>query len=108
MISDGLSHFLGLQDMMICYGLMWLTESLGQYTPELVREFYALYIATIHRSLPNGKKPLTQPRLTEKVVQGRQDDIFDKIIHRMLACPMYSAPRPLQSLTIDMGRLRTH
>lgn len=43
--------------MMTQYGLQWLIESLRRYSPTMVREFYASYIATIKLSLPKGKKP---------------------------------------------------
>lgn len=63
-IDDKLSYVPGLKETMIHYGLMWLTESFVWYSSILVRKFYASYAATIQLSLPKGKKPLSQPRLT--------------------------------------------
>lgn len=58
-MDDGLSHVPGLKGTMIRYGLTWLIEALGRYSPTLVWEFYASYAFIIQCDLSKGKKPLT-------------------------------------------------
>lgn len=59
----------------------------------MVREFYISYAATIHSTIPKGKKPLAHPRLTETRVSSRQVDTSEITIRRMLFRPEFPAPR---------------
>lgn len=63
-INDlGLDNVLRLDEELDRHGLRWTTQQLGKYAPFVVREFYAVHLATLHRGLPMNKKPIEQPRL---------------------------------------------
>lgn len=105
-ISNGLSYVPGLQDMMIRYGLVWLTDSPRRYTLVLLREFYTSYTTVIYCSLSEVKKPLTQPRLTETHVRGRLVDISEQMIRRMLFYPQYHAPSSIAEFENMLGQAK--
>lgn len=71
------------------YHLEWLAGPSRKYSPVLVREFYASYVATIMDSTPKGKRYLLQPCITETMVRGVPVDIFNATIHRFLFGPEY-------------------
>lgn len=77
------------QDTMTRYNIQSLTKSIST----MVREFYISYAATIHSTIPKGKKPLAHPRLTETRVSSRQVDTSEITIRRMLFRPEFPAPR---------------
>lgn len=90
--------------MMTMYGLHWVTKSLGKYSQMLVRKFYASYAATMHHSLPKGKKPLTQPRLIDIWLRGRWVDISEETIYHMLFDLEYYAPISIVEFDYRVGQ----
>lgn len=82
-------------------------DKLGRYAPVLVLEFYVAYIATILHDLPNRKRPLTQPRLTEVLVRGRHVNILEEIIHFVHFCLVCRAPRSTPEFDYGLRQAKT-
>ena len=53
----------------------WTTHSLGRYSEELVREFYAFYMATLRSQIDRRVAPAKQAPLEHVRVRGIQVDI---------------------------------
>ena len=64
--------------------LEWTTHSLGHYNEELVREFYASYVATLRSQIDMWAAPSKQSPLEHVRVRGIQVDITLPAIHRYL------------------------
>lgn len=73
-----------LKDTIIRYELELLAGLSKKYSPAMVREFYASYAAIVLGSLPKGKNPLTQLKLTYTRVRGQQVHISEITIHQKL------------------------
>uniref|UniRef100_M1DG60 Integrase core domain containing protein n=1 Tax=Solanum tuberosum TaxID=4113 RepID=M1DG60_SOLTU len=59
----------------------------GTYREEIVREFYASYVATLRGSISKRSKPLAQDPLTSTMVRGFSVDISPATISRFLYGP---------------------
>lgn len=72
----------------------------------MVRESYTSFAAMIHINLPKGKNLLAQHRLIENRVKGRQVDISETTIHRMLFGQEFLAPRSTTEFDYKVGQTR--
>ena len=66
------------------YRLEWTARPLGRYSEELVREFYASYIATLRSQIDRRAAPAKQAPLEQVRVRGVQVDISLPFIRRFL------------------------
>ena len=64
--------------------LEWTVHSLSRYSEELVREFYASYVATLRSQIDRWASPTKKSPLKHVRVRGIQVDIFLPAIHRYL------------------------
>ena len=64
--------------------LEWTTRSLGRYSEELVREFYASYVATLISQIDGRAAPVKQAPLEHVRARGIQVDISLPAIRRYL------------------------
>ena len=64
--------------------LEWTTRPLGRYSEEMVREFYASYVATLRSQIDRRAAPAKQAPLEQVRVRGVQVDISLPAIHRFL------------------------
>ena len=64
--------------------LEWMARSLGSYSEEIVREFYASYMQTLPSVLDKRSKPVKQDLLTEVLVRGYRVDISSTSICRFM------------------------
>ena len=62
----------------------WTTRPLGRYSEEMVREFYASYVATLQSQIYRRASPAKQAPLEKVRVRGVQVDIFLPAIRRFL------------------------
>ena len=81
------------------YGLGWMTQPSRRYSSELVREFYASYVASVGLSTPVGQRYILQPVLTHVMVRGTRVDISEETIHRFLFGP--DRPVPVSTAEFD-------
>ena len=51
--------------------LEWTTRPLGRYSEEMVREFYASYVATLRSQIDKQAAPAKQAPLEKVRVRGR-------------------------------------
>uniref|UniRef100_M1DC75 Integrase core domain containing protein n=1 Tax=Solanum tuberosum TaxID=4113 RepID=M1DC75_SOLTU len=68
----------------------WMARSPGSYSEEIVREFYASYVATLRRSIEKWVKPAAQPPLKATLVHGFSVDISEATINRFLYDPSHT------------------
>ena len=64
--------------------LEWTARSLGCYSEELVREFYASYVETLRSQIDRQATPAKQAALERVRVRGVQVDISLPVIHMFL------------------------
>ena len=64
--------------------LDWTARPLGRYSEELVREFYASYVATLRSQIDRRASPAKQAPLEQVRIRGIQVDISLPAIHRFL------------------------
>ena len=64
--------------------LEWTTRPLGRYIEEMVREFYASYVASLLSQIDRGAAPAKQAPLEQVRVRGVQVDISLPAICRFL------------------------
>ena len=64
--------------------LEWIARSFGHYSEELVREFYAYYVATVRSQIDRRDALAKQDPLENVTVRGIQVDISLHSIHRYL------------------------
>ena len=64
--------------------LEWTARPLGRYSEELVREFYASYVATLRSQIDRWAAPAKQVSLEQVRVRGIQVDISLPAIRRYL------------------------
>ena len=64
--------------------LEWTTHSLGRYSEELVREFYASYVDTLRSQIDKRVVPAKQSPLEHVRVRGIQGDISLPAIRQYL------------------------
>ena len=64
--------------------LEWIAHSLGRYNEEMVREFYASYVATLQSQIDRQAAPTKQAPLEQVRVRGVQVDISLPAIRRFL------------------------
>ena len=79
------------------YGFGWMTEPSGSYSPELVREFYDSYVASIELITLVEQRFWDQPPLTHTLVCGTKVDISEQTIHQFL----FGAERQLPASTTE-------
>ena len=60
------------------------TRPLGRYSEEMVREFYASYVATLRSQIDRRAAPAKQDPLEQVRVRGVQVDISLPVIRRFL------------------------
>uniref|UniRef100_M1DJX7 Integrase core domain containing protein n=1 Tax=Solanum tuberosum TaxID=4113 RepID=M1DJX7_SOLTU len=65
----------------------WMARDPGTYSEEIVREFYASYVATLRGSISKRSKPMDQDPLISTVVWGCPVDISHATINRFLYGP---------------------
>ncbi|TMW96937.1 hypothetical protein EJD97_006518 [Solanum chilense] len=68
----------------IKHRLEWTARSLGSYSEELVREFYASYVDTLKSYIDRWATPAKQAPLEHVPVRGIQVDISLPTVHRYL------------------------
>ena len=95
-----------IQNLFTRYCLEWTARSLGCYSEEMVREFYASYVVTRRSQIYRQAAPAKQAPLEQVRVRGVQVDIslpafVGFYTARVL---MLIGPLSLPSLTTD-GRL---
>ena len=64
--------------------LEWKARPLGRYNEEVVREFYAAYVATLRSQIDRRAAPTKQAPLELVRVRGMQVDISLPAIRRFL------------------------
>ena len=64
--------------------LEWTARPLGRYSEEVVREFYASYVATLRSQIDKRAAPAKQAPLEQVRVRGVQVDISLPAIRRFL------------------------
>ena len=64
--------------------LEWTARPLGRYSEEMVREFYASYVATLLSQIDRRAAPAKQAPLEQVLVRGVQVDISLPAIRRFL------------------------
>uniref|UniRef100_M1DUG9 Integrase core domain containing protein n=1 Tax=Solanum tuberosum TaxID=4113 RepID=M1DUG9_SOLTU len=69
-----------IEELFRRYMCEWITQSLGKFSEEMTREFYASYAATVHNDISKQEKPLAQPLLLATFVQKFSIDIFETTI----------------------------
>ncbi|KAM3217714.1 putative protein isoform X1 [Capsicum annuum] len=74
------------------YQLGWMGEAPGRYSPEMVREFFASYAASLSSSTPKGQLVKNQPPMDRVQVRGRLVDISERTIQRLLFGTEFKAP----------------
>uniref|UniRef100_M1DXE6 Integrase core domain containing protein n=1 Tax=Solanum tuberosum TaxID=4113 RepID=M1DXE6_SOLTU len=70
----------------------WMARSLGSFSEEIVREFYASDPTTLRGSIDKRVKPAAQTPLTATLVHGFSIDISKTTIHRFLYGPGNTLP----------------
>ena len=73
--------------------LEWTARPLGRHSEEMVREFYASYIATLRSQIDRRAAPAKQAPLEQVRVRGVQVDIFLPGIRRFLYGEIVDATR---------------
>ena len=81
------------------YRLYWRDRALGQYSEELVKDFYASYVATLRSKIDRRAAPAKQDPLDHISVRGKQVDISLPAIRQYLYGEDVDATRT--SLTAD-------
>ena len=66
--------------------LEWTARPLGQYSEEMVRDFYASYVATLRSQIDRRAAPAKQAPQEQVRVQGVQVDISLPSIRGFLWC----------------------
>ncbi|TMX04112.1 hypothetical protein EJD97_011552, partial [Solanum chilense] len=85
-----------MHNLFITYRLEWTARPLGRYSEELVREFYASYVATLRSQIDRRAAPAKQAPLEQVRVRGVQVDISLPAIRRFLYRESVDAtPTPL-------------
>ena len=64
--------------------LEWTSRLLGRCSEEMVREFYASYVATLRSYIDRRDSPAKPAPLEQVQVRGVQVDIFQPTIRRFL------------------------
>ena len=64
--------------------LEWTARLVGRYSEEMVREFYASYVATLQSQIDRWAAPAKHAPLEHLRVQSMQVDISLSAIHRFL------------------------
>ncbi|KAK4706534.1 hypothetical protein R3W88_033914 [Solanum pinnatisectum] len=62
----------------------WMARSLGSFSEEIVREFYAFYAATLIGSINRRVKPTAQSPLAAILVCEYSVDISETTLHQFL------------------------
>lgn len=68
-LTSGLSAAPHIRDLFSKHHLEWTTVEPGKYSPNMVREFYASYAASVHRAMPPKAKEIDQPPLQSTLVR---------------------------------------
>ncbi|KAG5591453.1 hypothetical protein H5410_041967 [Solanum commersonii] len=79
----------------------WMARDPGTYSEEIVREFYASYVATLRGSISKRSKPLAQDPLTSTLVRGCSVDISPATIRRFLYGPTMGHSWSLNTAEFD-------
>ena len=79
--------------------LKWRARPLVHYSKEMIREFYASYVATLRSQIDRRAAPAKQAPLEQVRVRGVQVDISLPSIHRFLYGESVDATRT--SLTAE-------
>ena len=82
-----------VHDLFTRHQLEWMARSVGHYSEDLVREFYATYVATLAASLDRQSNPTKQTPLTYVRVLGCRLDISFPTICCFLYCTDTDANR---------------
>ena len=73
-----------IRNLFTRHHLEWTARSLGRYSEEMVREFYASYVATLQSQIDRRAAPAKQAPLEQVRVRGVQVDIFQPAIRQIL------------------------
>ena len=85
--------------------LEWTARPLGRYSEEVVREFYASYVATFRSEIDRRATPAKQAPLEQVRVRGVQVDISLPAIRRFLYGESADATRtPIMPSSTTAGR----
>ena len=79
----------------------WMARSVGCYSDEVVREFYASYVATIRSFLDRRSNPAKQAPVDHLLVRGNRVDIILPTICRFLYCTDTVATREILTPEFD-------
>ncbi|KAG5631584.1 hypothetical protein H5410_003301 [Solanum commersonii] len=79
----------------------WMAQDPGTYSEEIVREFYAFYVATLRGSISKRSKPLAQDPLTSTLVRGSPVDISLATIRRSFCGPATGQSWSLNTVKFD-------
>ena len=88
-----------IHNLFIRHRLEWTARLLGRYSEELVREFYASYVATLRSHIDRRAAPAKQAPLEQVRVRGVQVDISLPAIPRFLYGESVDATR--NPLTVE-------
>lgn len=80
------------------YEFAWMSKPLGSYQPNLVREFFANYLALTKKDYPKGLKISNLPNWESIPVRGVTIDILARTLNRMLFGLNYKAPAAVPDL----------
>ena len=81
--------------------LEWTAHPLGRYSEEVVREFYASYVATLQSQIDRRAAPVKQAPLEQVRVRGVQVDISLPAIRRFLYSESADATRTTYIIEFD-------
>uniref|UniRef100_M1DQ81 Integrase core domain containing protein n=1 Tax=Solanum tuberosum TaxID=4113 RepID=M1DQ81_SOLTU len=79
----------------------WMAQAPGTYNEEIMREFYASYVATLRGSIFKRANPNEQDPLTSTMVQGCPVDISRATISRFLYGPITGHSWSLNTAEFD-------
>lgn len=79
----------------------WMAQSLGAYSEDIAREFYASYVDTLLGSLDRRPRPAKQDPLKSTLVCGCRVDIFEVTIFRFFDSPIIGPHTTHNSAEVD-------
>ena len=83
-LSGSLPTIPEIHNLFTRHRLRWTARPLGRYSEEMVREFYASYVATLRSYIDRRASPTKQAPLEHVRVRGEQVDISLPAIRRFL------------------------
>uniref|UniRef100_M1DPZ3 Integrase core domain containing protein n=1 Tax=Solanum tuberosum TaxID=4113 RepID=M1DPZ3_SOLTU len=85
----------------------WMAQEPSTYNEEIVKEFYASYIATLRGSIHKNASPKAEALLKTTLVRGFSMDISEITIRREAGVPIWHCDKLIQAAgTLDIGLMR--